>query len=241
MVQVSDVTGGEYAARMGTDGYRRANTVLFDPEWVIVEVGFQRDNDPAQEGSTEVLAQVGPPVHVIDVEPEQVQRAWELNQRLGARDERAGRAGRGRLVAHLGLAEDVLQDWGTLVGAPIGFAWLDGHDWPYAHAPAGTWDAQEREYLRRGQEYSREASRDSHLEVARLIQPHVPVGGVVAFDDTWELPSVLDKTPAPAPPDRAWNGKGGAAVSYLLNHGFQVTETGDIYHGLTVLRREKLT
>lgn len=219
---------------MGTSGYRRATTVWFQPGWVIVEVGFERDSGGEgsggedEGGSTTFLAGVGPPVHVFDVDPAQVQRARELD------------AGRGIITAHLGRAEDALRGWQL----PVGFAWLDGHDWPYQHAPVGTWDAQEREYLARGQEYSREASRASHLEVARLLQPHVPVGGVVAFDDTWELPSPLDPTPGPAltgaqalTGERAWNGKGGAAVDYLLRCGFEVVETGDIYHGLTVTRR----
>jgi hypothetical protein len=196
---------------MGTMGYKVAAEVDYEPNSVIFEVGVERDSDG--NGSTTFLSQVGPPLHVVDVDPGQVERARQL----------------ANVTAYLGLAEEVLQDWNT----PIGFAWLDGHDWPYAHAPAGMWDAQEREYLARGQTYSREASRTSHLTVARLLEPHVSAGGIVVFDDTWALPSVLDPTPAPG-----WNGKGGAAVPYLLDHGFTVIESGDIYHGFVTLRRK---
>lgn len=202
-----------YAASVGTDGYTHAYDVDYSVGAVILEVGATRDSDGAIDGgSTAFLTTVGPPVHVIDVDPTQVERVRYLTN----------------VTTHVGLAEDVLTTW-TL---PVGFAWLDGHDWPYEHAPLGTWDAQEREYLARGQAYSREASRASHLAIVELLEPHVVTGGIVAFDDTWILPSVLDPTPPPG-----WNGKGGAAVPYLLNHGFTVIEQGDIYHGCVVLRR----
>lgn len=193
---------------MGTTGYRRASDVDYPPNAVILEVGVERDSDG--DGSTTFLASVGPPVHVIDVDPTQVERARRI----------------ANVTVHSGLAEDVLVNWNL----PIGFAWLDGHDWPYEHAPESMWAAQEREYLAREQAYSREASRASHLAIARLIEPYVVNGGVVAFDDTWELPSVLDPTPPPG-----WNGKGGAAIPYLLERGFTVRESGDIYHGLVLL------
>lgn len=195
---------------MGTMGYKIAATVEYAPDAVIFEVGVERDSDG--DGSTTFLSRVGPPVHVVDVEPGQVARARQLSN----------------VTAYLGLAEEVLRDWDT----PIGFAWLDGHDWPYEHAPAGMWDAQEREYLARGQAYSRQASRESHLTVARLVEPHIPPGGMIVLDDTWALPSVLDPTPGPG-----WNGKGGAAVPYLLTRNFVVEECGDIYHGFVALRK----
>lgn len=196
---------------MGTHAYQLAATVRYPDDAVILEVGVERDSDG--HGSTTFLAGVGPRVHVIDVDPGQVARAREIPN----------------VTAHLGLAETVLRSW----IAPIGFAWLDGHDWPYQHAPAGMWDAQEREYHERDQAYSREASRESHLVVARLIAEHVVPGGLVVFDDTWALPSVLDPTPGPG-----WNGKGGAAVPYLLENGFELVVYGDIHYGHVVTRRK---
>lgn len=195
---------------VGTTGFKRAAELRYESSSIILEVGVERDSDG--EGSTTFLSRVGPPVHVIDVERAQYERARRLPN----------------VVAYLGLAEEMLRYWSL----PIGFAWLDGHDWPYEHAPVGMWDAQEREYVARGQAYSREASRASHLAIAQLVEPHVVRGGVVAFDDTWKLPSVLDPTPPPG-----WNGKGGAAIPYLLDRDFTVEESGDIYHGLVVLRK----
>lgn len=195
---------------MGTYAYQLATAVKYPDEAVILEVGVERDSDGA--GSTTFLAGVGPRVHVIDVDPSQVERAREIPN----------------VSAYLGSAEQVLRDWDT----PIGFAWLDGHDWPYEHAPAGMWTAQAREYHARNQAYSREASRESHLAVAQLIAPHVVSGGLVVFDDTWRLPSVLDPTPGPG-----WNGKGGTAVPYLLENGFEVLTYGGIHYGHVVTRK----
>lgn len=193
---------------VGTQGYKLAAGVAYTPDSVILEVGVERDSDGT--GSTTFLASVGPRVFVIDVDEEQFKRACSIDN----------------VVPLLGLAESVLRTWTV----PIGFAWLDGHDWPYEHAPAGMWDAQEREYHERHQAYSRDASRASHLTIAKLIAPHVIPGGVVAFDDTWRLPSVLDPTPGPG-----WNGKGGAAVPYLLEQGFTIINSGDIHHGHVVM------
>lgn len=200
---------------MGTNGYQRATDVSYETDYgtssVILEVGAERDS--VGDGSTTFLSRVGPPVHVIDVEPTQVERARQIPN----------------VTAYLGGAEHVLEHWDL----PIGFAWLDGHDWPYEHATEGMWDAQEREYLARGQAYSREASRASHLTIAKLVEPWVIPGGIVACDDTWVLPSVLDPTTGPG-----WNGKCGAAVPYLLDHGFKILEQGDIYFGRVILQRE---
>lgn len=109
-----------------------------------------------------------------------------------------------------GLAEEALVGWSR----PIRFAWLDGHDWPYVgpEYPPGCWDEQGAQYRARGQDYSQEASQTSHLRIAELIAEHVVPGGVIAFDDTWETGS-------------GWDGKGGTAVPYLLNHGFELVPT----------------
>lgn len=195
---------------MGTNGYELARDVDHPAGAVILEVGVERD--ASGEGSTTFLSRVGPPLHVIDVDLQQVERARAL----------------ANVTVHHGLAEDVLRDWSL----PVSFAWLDGHDWPYEHAPAGTWDQQEREYHARGQGYSREESALSHLRIAELIARWVVPGGVIALDDTWKLPSVLDPTPG-----EGWNGKGGRAVPYLVGEGFDVVKSGDIYHGLVVLSR----
>jgi len=206
---------------MGTEGFKRAVGVRYAPGSVILEVGFQRGELLAegQVGSTDFLRSVGPPVHVIDVDEAQVQRAREL---------------RG-VTAWCGRAEDVLREWDS--SRRVGFAWLDGHDWPYAHAEAadpGVYRDQRAEYQARGQEYSREASGLSHLAIAELLLPHVIRGGLLAFDDTWQTPSVLDDDQEAL--KRGWNGKGGLAVPWLIQRGCTVVESGDIYHGVVVVR-----
>lgn len=208
---------------MGTEGFRRAVGVRYAPGSVIVEVGFQRARGPGETPSTLFLASLGPEVHVFEVDPEAAAEAREL----------AG------VVVHEGRAEDLLAGWTR----PVGFAWLDGHDWPYAHAEAAdpeVYAGQRAEYRARGQEYSREASAASHLRVVELLAPHVIQGGLVAFDDTWRVPSPLDdEGDALAAKDLRWNGKGRWGVPYLRYHrNFQVMEEEDIFHGLVVLRRE---
>lgn len=79
---------------------------------------------------------------------------------------------------HRGYAEAILQNWDR----PIGFAWLDGWDWPYSGNPPSYYAAQQRSYEERGQEYSQRASLLSHLAIAEAIAPHARV---VAFDDSW--------------------------------------------------------
>lgn len=139
---------------MGTTGYMYAAAVVFREGEVILEVGGGE--------STRYLAMTGPPVVSVDVD----HMAWTRARQIR------------NVEAHYGLAEDVLRGWTR----PIGFAWLDGHDWPYTGNPEHYYDHQRDGYERRGQEYSQEASRQSHLTITRLIVEHLRV---VAFDDTW--------------------------------------------------------
>lgn len=232
---------------MGTTGYRHAEVVTYRPDEVILEVG-------SGDGvSTSYLATVGPPVVTIDVERSSYERVAALPN----------------VDAYHGYAEDVLLDWNR----PIGFAWLDGYDWPYTGNTDEYYVEQYCRYSRRGYTLSQTESRRSHLDVVELIADHTRV---IAFDDTWRTHAYrsatrthglddLDAcaetvppatTPAPAlamdqpidrstcglghdhphhdDPGRGWNGKGGTAIPYLLDHGFDVVRYG---LGLVVLRR----
>lgn len=139
---------------MGTTGYRYADEVTYRPGEVILEVG--------SGDSTRFLAGLGPPVVTIDVD-------------LGAFSKVAAIP---NVEAHHGLAERVLLNWDR----PIGFAWLDGYDWPYTGNPPSYYDEQHYLYARRGYALSQHESRRSHLNVVGLIADHVRV---IAFDDTW--------------------------------------------------------
>jgi len=231
------VVHDEGEVKLGTTGFNYAGAVRYRPDEVILEVGSGE--------STFHLAEVGSPVVTIDVNA--VTANW-----VSTLDNVEVRHGR---------AEDVLRDWNR----PIGFAWLDGHDWPYTGNLPGYYHDQRVHYESTGLPYSQDASRRSHLAVARLIVDHARV---IAFDDTWRThayratddgcgePVPPATTPAPAlamnepinrstcgltadhphhdDPDRGWNGKGGTAIPYLLERGFEVVEYG---LGLVVLRR----
>ena len=132
-----------------------------------------------------------------------------------------------------GRAEDVLGRWGhpdVGAGQPIVFGWLDGHDWPYDDLPQSLRVAQEADYERVGLPYSKDASRAAHRRVAQLIGGWVAAGGVVVFDDTWAQGD-------------GWDGKGGSAIPWLVDHGFDVTEvhpdTKAWHDGYVALRRTR--
>jgi hypothetical protein len=139
---------------MGSTGYRYAGDVSYRSGDVILEIGSGE--------STPYLASLGPLVVAIDAD----------------RGTYRGLVKMTNVEAHHGLGEDVLKHWDR----SIGFAWLDGHDWPYSGAPEGFYDRQRAGYESRGQAYSQEASQQSHLTLATLI---VNYARVIGFDDTW--------------------------------------------------------
>jgi hypothetical protein len=184
---------------MGSSGFHCVSRVKFEEGEVILEVGSTRE-----EGSTGYLARFAP---VITIDPDEgaYNRAADIPNVTAVND----------------LAENVLARW---TGTPIRFAWLDGHDFPYSHHPDSDWEGQRQQYIARGQAYSQEASRESHLIISRYLMQYVPIGGIIAFDDTWL--------------DNDFDGKGGTAIPVLLANGFDLEEVGDIYHGLAVLRKK---
>lgn len=95
------------------------------------------------------------------------------------------------------------------IAGPIAFAYLDSHDWPYSWIDTN--GAQGKEYAARGQELTCEASQAAHLAQAQAVHAKSLVGSVVVFDDTWRR--VL-----------GWAGKGGTAIPWLLQHGWELLE-----------------
>jgi hypothetical protein len=222
---------------MGTTGYRRAADLTYEDGEVILEVGSGI--------STHFLAQLGQPLVTIDPAPQ----PWSTSSPYPP----------SHVDMIMGFSETVLRGWNR----PIGFAWLDGWDFPYDGVD---YTDQRAQYEARGQEYSQEASRRSHLTIAQRI---VRYARMIAFDDTWRThPFMTDgglwcrvavppaTMPAPAlamdtplmrancllpldhphhSPDWGWDGKGGEAVPWLLEYGYRVVEYG---LGLVVLERE---
>lgn len=174
---------------MGSGAYDIAQQSPLGGERVILEVGSERG-----EGSTRYLASLGPPLYSIDVDADSYEEVSRYTN----------------VVAVLGRAENVLADWNRISnGAPICFAWLDGHDWPYPNfAP----DWMREQYERRGQIFTQEASAESHELIASLIAHWIAPGGIIAIDDTWTT-------------SEGYDGKGRTAVPLLLRNGFHLLQT----------------
>lgn len=134
---------------MGTDGYKRAADIEYRDGEVILEIGSGE--------STYFLAGVDPDVHTVDPVP---LPAWTMPDHV---------------FVYTGYAENVR----LLETLQIGFAWLDGWDFPYDGVD---YTAQRAQYEARGQTYSQEASRQSHLAICQRIAARTRV---IAFDDTW--------------------------------------------------------
>lgn len=169
---------------MGAQAYTVAGTLVYGEGEVIVEVGSERG-----EGSTAYLAGLGPTVWSIDIDHRPEALAVVPHPE------------RQRVHTIEARAEDWLRGWDQ---GPVRYAWLDGHDWPYDGQPVSEANDYERLYRSRGQVYSREASALSHLRIAQLLDPWVPVGGVVGIDDTWHLG------------EGRWDGKGRSAVPWMV-------------------------
>jgi hypothetical protein len=176
---------------VGSRAYTLAGTLHYGPGELILEVGTDRG-----EGSTGYLASLGVPLITIDIDAD---RLHDLGEQANVRK------------VH-GRAEELLADWDwDAVEAPIRFAWLDGHDWPYDGQDGNEAEFYRRQYEARGQLYNRPASRDSHLAIAQAIADYVPTGGVIAIDDTWRRHN------------GSFDGKGGSAVPWLLaERGFSL-------------------
>lgn len=144
---------------MGTRGYERAAQVQYRPGEVILEIGSGE--------STHWMARHCPDRRIYSVDP-------KFDQRL------SGLPVNVRLLTH--FAEEALKDWDE----PIGFAWLDGWDYPYTSVD---YPQQRAEYELYGQEFSQAASMRSHLDIARNIAGHARV---IAFDDTWRTHHFLN-------------------------------------------------
>jgi hypothetical protein len=179
---------------VGSRAFQLVNTHIPHPGECLLEVGFDRG-----EESTGHIAWWAAthrvPFYCIEAD---VEALTERNMPAGT-------------SVILGRAEDVLAEWAR---EPIGFAWVDGADWPYS------WfiDGSNEDYLRRmevlrsvyhrwGATPTKEQSLRSHLRIARELNRLAALGADVVFDDTWLSPN-------------GYTGKGGYAVPYLLRRGW---------------------
>jgi len=185
---------------------------LFQENEIILEVGATS----RQDGSTLFLAAHGPEFHTIDIDPDVI---GELSVYTN-------------ITAWLGDAVYVLKTWKHTHFIPrIGFAWLDGWDWPYEVLEGPTLDAYRQVYGKRGQELTEKESARSHLESAKLIFPLMASDGLIVIDDTW-----YDDT-------LTWHGKGETAIPWLLKQRCQLMDaTGParvVTNGFTCVKVER--
>lgn len=111
-------------------------------------------------------------------------------------------------AAHLMSGEEFLDS--TDLSSPICFAYLDNFDWIWEHRR----DAEGmlnliRHYASRNLVLNNLNSQLAHLRQSMKLLPKLDHASAILFDDTWRRW------------DGTYDGKGGAAVPYLLSHGFQ--------------------
>ena len=100
----------------------------------------------------------------------------------------------------------------------ISIAYLDNFDWNWHPAAVEDWTlTQIQEYREKyNVEMTNLMSQSAHVAQAVLLESRSTDNSIIAFDDTWF--------------DDRWDtyqGKGGAAVPYLISKGYTVLETTD--------------
>lgn len=174
----------------------------------VVEIGA--DSPIFQEGSTPFFAhfcrEQKLPFYSIDFDVQAYNRIKEVE---GVR-------------AFNMKGEDFLRNEFPTFGQKIAFAYLDNYDWIYDrhHSSPPVWmDRMRNGYEKYGYDLNNEKSQESHLLQAIEVERLKADVCVVIFDDTWQEE------------DGTFNGKGGAALPYLLSHGFELLERPRIGYG----------
>ena len=94
----------------------------------------------------------------------------------------------------------------------IGFVYLDNLDWQYENpgdAAMNTFKGQREFYAARGVEMSNLRSQGAHVDQAVHLDRLMPTG-VIVIDDTWQRPN------------GCFDGKGGAAIPFLISRGWKL-------------------
>ena len=113
----------------------------------------------------------------------------------------------------------------------IALAYLDNYDWTYPWTTEMAYKRQQHvDYGHHGLSLSNERSQAAHLAQARLVARLCSERCFILFDDTW-----------PSASYRRHSGKGGAALRFLLSHGFELIEQSapdqPSYLGWVLVRR----
>lgn len=116
------------------------------------------------------------------------------------------------IPAKCARGEDFIND----ITTPISIVYLDNFDWNWHPMSTEDWTLDQiKEYKDKYNiEMTNVMSQSTHLAQAILIEQRVTENSIICIDDTWF--------------DRGWdiyNGKGGAAVPYLISKGYRVLYT----------------
>jgi hypothetical protein len=167
---------------------------------IFVEIGSSRDGD---DGSTAVIAswaqQRSQPLVTVDFDPA-VCKALE-----------------GQALSNVSVVNSTGEDYlRSYAGAgPISFLYLDNFDWDWhpINTEAFVLEQQVR-YKQLGRTMTNLTSQMAHLNQAILAMPYMALRSLIVCDDTWY--------------NEHWghySGKSGAAVPYLIGHGYRILET----------------
>lgn len=184
---------------MADNVYKIINEVDFEPDEVVVEIGSER-----AFGSTSYLAEFCKNRQIsfysVDADIAQYDKIKHLSGPY--------------FTAFCMTGEDFLEKIFPKFNKQVKFVYLDNFDWIYEGNENIRRIRKQRErYHELGMEMNNTNSQQAHLQQSMLISKYVIPNGVILFDDTWE------------PSEGTYNGKGGAAVPWLLNNGFRIYKT----------------
>ena len=193
--------------------FRRAEQYLDKIDaGIFVEIGSSRDGD---DGSTNVIASWAQerkrPLVTVDFDP-QVCKALE-----------------GKALSNVSVVNSTGEDYlRSYAGAgPISFLYLDNFDWDWHPMNTESFVLEQQvRYKQLGRTMTNLTSQMAHLNQAILAMPHMSLRSLIVCDDTWY--------------NEHWghySGKSGAAVPYLIGHGYRILETEEYPTYGTILAR----
>ena len=167
---------------------------------IFVEIGSSREGD---DGSTNVIASWAQarnrPLVTVDFDP-QVCNAL-----------------RGQALSNVEIVNSTGEDYlRSYAGAgPISFLYLDNFDWDWHPMNTESFVLEQQvRYKQLGRTMTNLTSQMAHLNQAILAMPLMALRSLIVCDDTWY--------------NEHWghySGKSGAAVPYLIGHGYRILET----------------
>ena len=167
---------------------------------IFVEIGSSRDGD---DGSTNVIASWAQerkrPLVTVDFDP------WVC------------KALEGKVLSNVSVVNSTGEDYlRSYAGAgPISFLYLDNFDWDWHPLNTESFVLEQQvRYKQLGRTMTNLTSQMAHLNQAILAMPYMALRSLIVCDDTWY--------------NEHWghySGKSGAAIPYLIGHGYRILET----------------